>query len=64
MPRFIADCARYSGCRGIIFNSAKHTDENIVLFTWDDLAITPLGSPALRLVERDEEDERWENPEF
>jgi hypothetical protein len=64
VPRFIADCARYSGCRGIIFNSAKHTDENIVLFTWDDLAITPLGSPALRLVERDEEDERWENPEF
>jgi|GEM_PF-3185441 len=64
VPRFIADSARYVGCRGIIFNSAKHHDENLVLFAWDDLTITPEGSPVLRLVERDEEDERWENPDF
>lgn len=64
VPRFIADCARYAGYRGIIFNSAKHHDENLVLFSWDDLVITSEGMPMLRLVERDEEDERWENPGF
>jgi hypothetical protein len=64
VPRFIADCARYNGYRGIIFNSTKHSDENLVLFTWEDLANTPAGEPKLRLVERDEEDERWENPGF
>jgi hypothetical protein len=64
VPRFIADGARYAGYRGIIFNSTKHTDENIVLFTWDDLAIAPTGNPTLRVVERDEEDDRWENPDY
>lgn len=64
VPRFIADSARNAGYRGIVFNSVKHTDENIVLFTWNDLAITPVGEPTLRLVKRDEEDERWENPGF
>jgi hypothetical protein len=64
VPRFIADCARYAGYRGIIFNSSKHHDENLVLFAWEDLAITPEGNPVLRLVERDEEDERLENPDF
>jgi hypothetical protein len=64
VPRFIADCARYAGHRGIVFNSAKHSDENIVLFTWNDLAITPAGEPTLHVVERDEEDEFRDNPPF
>lgn len=64
VPRFIADCARYAGYRGIVFNSAKHSDENIVLFAWEDLGITPAGEPGLRLVDRDEEDEWRDNPPF
>ena len=64
VPRFIADCARRAGYHGIIFNSAKHGDENLVLFGWDDLAIMPVGSPTRRVVERDNEDERRENPDF
>jgi len=36
----------------------------LVLFTWEDLTITHAGEPKLRLVERDEEDQRWENLGF
>lgn len=64
VPRFIADCARHAGYRSIIFHSAKHRDENLVLFSWDDLTVNPVGTPVLRLVDKDEEDDRWENPEF
>jgi hypothetical protein len=64
VPRFIADCARRAGYHGIIFHSVKHSDENLVLFTWEDLVITPIGGPTLRVVERDDEDERRENPDF
>lgn len=64
VPRFIADCARHAGYHGIIFHSVKHTGENLVLFAWDDLAITPIGSPTPRVVERDEEDDFRDNPPF
>jgi hypothetical protein len=64
VPRFIADGARHAGYRGVIFNSAKHSDDNLVLFTWNDLTVAPVGEPALRVVERDEEDESHENPPF
>lgn len=51
VPRFVADCARSQGFRGIIFNSRKHYEANLVLFSWDDLAITPTGEPRLVLLQ-------------
>ncbi|HEV2147429.1 MAG TPA: RES family NAD+ phosphorylase [Longimicrobiaceae bacterium] len=52
VPRFIADCARAQGFRGIIFNSQRHYEVNLVLFSWGDLKITPTGEPKLVLMKK------------
>lgn len=53
VPRFIADLARAQGFRGIVFESRKHYEENLVLFRWDDLNITPVGTPQLKVLAND-----------
>jgi hypothetical protein len=47
VPRFIADCARRRGFRGVIFDGTKHYKKNLVLFNWDDLNIETIGEPRL-----------------
>lgn len=47
VPRFIADCARISGFRGIRFISTRNYSINIVLFDWSDDMLPPAGEPAL-----------------
>ena len=64
VPRFIADCARAQSFRGIIFNSQKHYEANLVVFRWDDLAITPAGEPRLVLVKKLPVDDFAEGPEL
>lgn len=52
LPRFIADCARRHGFRGIVFESPKHYGENLVLFDWEPLDIIPDGDPHLLMWNR------------
>lgn len=47
LPRFIADCARRHGFRGIVFDSPKHYGENLVLFDWKREDVVPVGEPSL-----------------
>ncbi|MBN2020316.1 MAG: RES family NAD+ phosphorylase [Sedimentisphaerales bacterium] len=50
IPRFIADCARIHTLNGIVFESAKHYEKNLVLFNIDPTIIEPVGEPrALEL---------------
>lgn len=49
IPRFIADCARKHGLNGIKFRSSKTSKYNLVLFSWQDKSIVPVGS--LRIYE-------------
>lgn len=45
VPRFIADCARKEGFNGIKYKSSRYYLENLVLFSWEEESITPLGNP-------------------
>ena len=45
IPRFIADCAKHQGFGGVIFNSPKHYESNLVLFNWDEHSILPINRP-------------------
>jgi RES domain-containing protein len=47
LPRFIADCARRHGFRGIVFDSPKHYGQNLVLFKWKAKAVQAVGNPRL-----------------
>lgn len=59
VPRFIADCARKAGFNGIKYRSSRHWLENLVLFSWNDDAIEPIGNPYIftlkseDIIERD-----------
>jgi hypothetical protein len=46
-PRFIADCARRKGYRGIRFRSHKHISCNLVLFKWAKSTVQPRGKPKI-----------------
>ncbi len=46
-PRFIADCARRKGYRGIRFRSHKHFSWNLVLFRWGKSKVEPCGEPRI-----------------
>lgn len=50
VPRFIADCARQHGFRGVLYQASKHYGSNLVLFQWTDGEVTPSGEPALREI--------------
>lgn len=45
VPRYIADCARLEGFKGIKYKSSRFHLENLVLFAWDDTFIKPHGTP-------------------
>lgn len=45
VPRYIADCARLEGFKGIKYKSSRFHLENLVLFAWDDTFIKPQGRP-------------------
>lgn len=47
LPRYIADCARRHGFRGVVFASPKHYGENLVLFDWKAEEVVPVGTPTL-----------------
>ena len=46
IPRFFADCAKHSGFSGIKYQSARWLRENLVLFSWLDSDIEPIGDPV------------------
>ena len=52
IPRFIADCAKHQGFSGIIFNSPKHYERNLVLFNWDKNNILPVNEPRTLELKR------------
>lgn len=60
VPRFIADCAKARGFRGILFHSRKHINDNLVLFKWDDIRLRRVGKP--RLCELSASDEKTPRP--
>lgn len=47
LPRFIADCARACGHRGLIYPSTRFYGECLVLFDWAGVDIKPVDSPVL-----------------
>lgn len=47
VPRFIADCARENGFNGILFKSVRHSQSNLVLFTYDATNIIAEGNPEI-----------------
>lgn len=55
IPRFIADCAKHQGFNGIIFNSPKHYERNLVLFNWDKNNILPINEPRTLELKRAKE---------
>ena len=69
VPRFIADSAREAGRSGIMFESHKHYDKNLVLFNAAHPGVKAQGQPKLLVVSSSEETGRigeiepWE-PEF
>ena len=50
VPRYIADCARRVGFRGILFDSSRHFGTNLVLFEWGERDIRPIGEPEILRV--------------
>ena len=69
VPRFIADAAREAGRGGIVFESHKHYEKNLVLFNAAHPGVKPQGQPKLLVVSNAKEKGRvgeiepWE-PEF
>jgi hypothetical protein len=47
IPRFIADCAKRKGYSGILYQGAKSTGRNLVLFYPDKKTSRPIGKPSL-----------------
>lgn len=45
VPRFIADCARKEGFNGIKYKSSRYYLENLVLFSWKEKSVKPVGNP-------------------
>jgi RES domain-containing protein len=45
VPRFVADCVRQAGIRGILVPSVQE-GTNLVLFRWNDGDIRPVGAPV------------------
>lgn len=56
LPRYIADCARQAGFKGIIFESPRHFGSNLVLFEWDNDQVHAKGDPAIYRMEGDPRD--------
>jgi RES domain-containing protein len=69
VPRFIADGAREAGLEGVMFESHKHYEKNLVLFNPTHTGVRTTGQPQLVVVSsasekgRIREIEAWE-PEF
>ncbi len=56
VPRYIADCARSEGVRGVKFKSTRHYRSNIVLFEWSDNDIVSIETPYLLSLNKSIED--------
>ena len=52
VPRFVADCARHAGRAGIKFRSSRTYGSNLVLFSWGEPAIRPVGEPKIHQQKR------------
>jgi hypothetical protein len=48
VPRYIADCAKEAGFKGIRFRSARAYGTNLVLFEWDERVVEAVGEPQSR----------------
>lgn len=55
VPRFIADCLKHSGYRGIIFRSPHHYGENLVLLESEKSNIEPNGTPSIMTLPKEED---------
>jgi hypothetical protein len=55
VPRFIADCLKQVGFRGIRFRSPHHYSDNLVLFQYEDGNVKPIKDPILFTLKRKEE---------
>jgi hypothetical protein len=58
VPRFIADRARKEGFNGIKYRSSRHWLDNLVLFSWDDDSVEPLGNPHIYTLKSEDIIER------
>jgi len=54
ITRFLSDCAKEQGYKGIVFNSPKHYDENLVLFDWEKDNIIHVDEPKIARFNRQE----------
>jgi hypothetical protein len=52
VPRYIADCARHAGFKGIVFESTQTFGENLVLFELDRIQIEASGKPKRILFKK------------
>ncbi|MCW5799984.1 MAG: RES family NAD+ phosphorylase [Nitrospira sp.] len=55
VPRFIADCLKHAGYKGIIFRSPHHYEENLVLLEYENANIVPTGTPSIMTLPEDED---------
>lgn len=55
VPRFIADCLKREGFKGIRFRSPHHYADNLVLFQYGDADVRPVDEPFLLTATRKEE---------
>ncbi|MFA5239936.1 MAG: RES domain-containing protein [Phycisphaerae bacterium] len=54
ISRFISDCAKEQGFKGIVFNSRKHYERNLVLFDWKKEDIIFQDEPRIVQIKRSE----------
>lgn len=54
VPRFIADCVKQIGFKGIIFRSPHHYADNLVLFSPSDCVAKPVGTPSVITLKKEE----------
>ena len=52
VPRFLADCLKRVGVKGIIFRSPYHYSDNLVLFQYEDGDVTSVNEPSLFTIKK------------
>jgi len=59
IPRFISDCAKHHGFKGIKFKSSKTYSDNIVLFDWEKKSIKPIENPKIIVFKKEKKEKGW-----
>jgi hypothetical protein len=61
VPRFIADCLKKVGFKGIIFRSPHHYSDNLVLFSYPEKDVKTVNAPSIIPLKKEEKSDFY-NP--